>query len=212
MPHQRVDLYEGLFLMGPDASSDIPGALAHIQEILERANAEILILRKWDERRLAFPVNNQKRGVYLLAYFNVDRSRMVGIERDCNLSEKVARMMAIRADHMGEDEIKSAHEDDDKAKTEAALRAKPETKDEKPSTDEPATTPAATEAAPAAEAAAPAATEAAPATEAAAPAAKEAAPAAEAAPATTEAVATEEASAPDDKSSDAAPATESADA
>ena len=149
MSQKRIDLYEGLFLMGPEASSDLPGALAQIQEILERADAEVLILRKWDERRLAYPVNRQKRGVYLIAYFNVDRSRMVGIERDCNLSEKVARMMAIRADHMGEDEIKLAHEDDEKAKTEAALRAKP--KEEKPSTDEPATAPAATESAPAAE-------------------------------------------------------------
>lgn len=131
MSKKRIDLYEGLFLMGAEAGSDLPGALAHVQEILNRADAEILILRKWDERRLAYPVNRQKRGVYLLAYFNVDRSRMVGIERDCNLSEKVARMMAIRADHMGEAEMTSAYEDDEKAKTEAALRAKPETTDEK---------------------------------------------------------------------------------
>jgi len=104
-------LYEALFLVNQAAlSSDSAGLTAHIQQMLDRAEAETLTLQQWDERKLAYPVEGQKRGTFLIAYFRGRPTQIANIQRDCNLSEQVLRVMFIRADHMGETELQLALE------------------------------------------------------------------------------------------------------
>lgn len=107
MSEQRVDIYEGMFLFPQSATADFEGVVDHVKEILSRADAEVIAMRKWDERRLAYDIKGNKRGLYILVYFKADRSRIVGIERDCNLSETLLRSMIIRADHVPTEEIQS---------------------------------------------------------------------------------------------------------
>jgi small subunit ribosomal protein S6 len=105
MDDGRVHLYEGLFIISQAGGSDTGAALTLVSELLARIEAEIVLLQKWDDRRLAYPIRGQKRGLYVLAYFRANASRLVNLERDCNLSEHVLRMMTIRADHVGEVEL-----------------------------------------------------------------------------------------------------------
>jgi small subunit ribosomal protein S6 len=108
MPVDRVNLYEGLFLLSQASSMDLAAGVEHVKGILEREGCEILVLRKWDERKLAYPIRGQKRGTYLLAYFKGPAGRIANIERDCNLSELVQRALIIKADHVGEVELEIA--------------------------------------------------------------------------------------------------------
>lgn len=102
-------LYEALFLINQTVlATDGAGATAHVQEMLDRAEAETLYLQRWDERKLAYPIEGQKRGTFLISYFRGRPTQIANIERDCNLSEQVLRVMFIRADHMGETELKLA--------------------------------------------------------------------------------------------------------
>lgn len=111
MSDNQPALYEALFLINQSAlATDSAGATAHVQEMLDRAEAETLTLQKWDERKLAYPIEGQKRGTFLISYFRVRPTQIANIERDCNLSETVLRVMFIRADHMGEIELERALE------------------------------------------------------------------------------------------------------
>ena len=102
-------LYEGMFLMSQSAiSAGLGSAIDTVRGMLDRAEAEVLALSKWEERKLAYPIENQKRGTFLLALFKVKPTQVVNIERDCNLSEDVLRVMMTRADHMGETELSEA--------------------------------------------------------------------------------------------------------
>ncbi|MFO0829995.1 MAG: 30S ribosomal protein S6 [Phycisphaerales bacterium] len=96
----RTHIYEGLFLFPQSASADVQAAVDHINEILGRAHAEVIALRKWDERRLAYDIHGNKRGVYFLAYFKARTDSLAGIERDCRLSEKLLRTLITKADHV----------------------------------------------------------------------------------------------------------------
>jgi len=127
----RKHYYEGMFLVSQAAATDVDGMTAHINEILARGHAEIVALRKWDERRLAYEINKQKRGTYILAYFSCDPANLAHIERDCNLSERVLRSMVVRCDHLSVDEMQSADNREALA-TEAALRGGPEDDSESP--------------------------------------------------------------------------------
>lgn len=108
MAQKRVYTYEGMFLLGQAVAADLGGAVEHVKEILTRGHAEIIALRKWDERRLAYEIAGQKRGLYLLVYFNAPNDQLAHIERDCNLSEKILRSLVLRCDHLTVEEMQAA--------------------------------------------------------------------------------------------------------
>ena len=105
---ERTYKYEGLFLFPQSAVSDLQGAADHVLEILNRASAQIVSFKKWDERRLAFEIKGNKRGLYFLAYFMAKGSKLHQIERDCNLSERLLRAMITRADQVTDEIIQAA--------------------------------------------------------------------------------------------------------
>jgi small subunit ribosomal protein S6 len=109
MAEARVNLYEGLFLLNQQvAANDFAGSVEFVRQVFQRAEAEVIALRKWDERKLAYEIKGQKRGTYLLAYFKARGTQIANIERDCTLSEQVLRTLIIKADHIGELELEAA--------------------------------------------------------------------------------------------------------
>ena len=84
----HIGTYEALFLLNASyATGSWDAAKGEVEHILHRANAEILHVRKWDERRLAYEIKGNKRGVYVLAFFKCEGPKVAGIERDVQLSE-----------------------------------------------------------------------------------------------------------------------------
>jgi small subunit ribosomal protein S6 len=99
-------LYEGLFLVdSSEAASDWDGVIGTIEKMLARADADVVSIKKWDERRLAYEVNGKERGTYILTYFNGDPAKITGIERDVQLSERITRVMILRTDIMDQEDI-----------------------------------------------------------------------------------------------------------
>jgi small subunit ribosomal protein S6 len=77
------------------AAADWNGTLAMVETILKRADAEVVVMRKWDERRLAYDIEHKSRGTYILAYFKADTQRIGGIEKDVQLNEKIMRVLLL---------------------------------------------------------------------------------------------------------------------
>lgn len=89
-------LYEGMFLVDSAlATADWEGTLAVVETILKRADAEVVAIRKWGERKLAYDIERKTRGTYILAYFNAEGPRITGIEKDVQLSEKIMRCLIL---------------------------------------------------------------------------------------------------------------------
>ncbi|MGP1272326.1 MAG: 30S ribosomal protein S6 [Phycisphaerales bacterium] len=107
MTETKTGTYEVMFLISQAEAADLGGVVEHINELFQRAGAEVLAMQKWDERRLAYEIDKQKRGVYLLAYLRVATDRLAGFERDCNLSERILRVLVTKADHLTDEEIAS---------------------------------------------------------------------------------------------------------
>ena len=119
MSHENVHLYEAMFLFPQSAVSDLQASVDHIREMVEKRGGEILSLQKWDERRLAYDIKGNKRGLYFLMHFRIDGSQLSLIERDSNLSEKLLRSMFLRADHLSEEEVTAS---DKRAEIEDEIR------------------------------------------------------------------------------------------
>ena len=89
-----------MFLFDSSFAADLSKPEAEIKRILDRAEAEIVFCRKWDERRLAYEIQGRRRGTYVLTYFKCRPDIIGGIERDAQLSENVLRLLVLRADHV----------------------------------------------------------------------------------------------------------------
>ena len=127
-------LYEELFLVDSSlAASQWDQVLGIIRRFLDRAEATVVSMKKWDERKLAYNIQGRSRGTYILCYFECDPARISGIERDVNLSEQILRAMILRTDRMSREDIEKptpleqaelAQAESERAAQEAALEPK----------------------------------------------------------------------------------------
>ena len=102
----KKKLYEGMFLVdSAQAAADWDGTINAITKILEKADAEIVSIKKWDERKLAYPIKGLSRGTYILCYFNVDGRKVNEIEKSVQLSEQIIRALILNAEKMTAEDI-----------------------------------------------------------------------------------------------------------
>jgi small subunit ribosomal protein S6 len=94
-----ANVYECMFLLDANrVAGDVQSAAKQIHSLLEKNHAEILASRPWDERRLAYPVKGQKKGLYYLTYFRTEGKNLVGLEKDLALNEMVLRQLILHID------------------------------------------------------------------------------------------------------------------
>jgi small subunit ribosomal protein S6 len=125
--------YEGMFLVDA-GNSDFEAASEPIRAVLGRSESEILSIKPWDERRLAYGIKGRRRALYVLTYFEADPARIAEIEHDCRLSEKILRMLILLRRQLSRDQIE--------AHTPATAKAAEAGKAKQARQEEPAETPA----------------------------------------------------------------------
>ena len=141
-------LYEGMFLVDSAlAASDWQGVNDAITGILDRVGAEIVSVKKWDERKLAYDIRSKGRGTYILAYFRVDGPKVTEIERLASLSDQIIRVLILSGDvfeegHMEKDtpamaaEKAAAGDDDSPAESSDSALEDEELSDDEDSDDQ----------------------------------------------------------------------------
>ena len=79
-----------------EAASDWDRLEKAVRKILSRNHAEVVSLKKWDERKLAYDLQGKGRGTYILCHFNADGDSVTGIEKDVQMSERVMCVLILR--------------------------------------------------------------------------------------------------------------------
>ena len=97
--------YEAMFLFPAGAATELEKSVNAVRAMIEKHEGKVLVAKKWDERKLAYELLGQKRGVYIIAYFTAPGPAVGAIERDVNLSEEILRVLVTHADHLNEDEM-----------------------------------------------------------------------------------------------------------
>jgi len=68
--------------------------------LFTKHGAQILSARRWDERRLAYPIDGQQRATYLLAYLKADTQSIAAIRRDLQFSDIVLRSLVLSCEEV----------------------------------------------------------------------------------------------------------------
>jgi small subunit ribosomal protein S6 len=88
-----------MFLLDTNkVAGDVPGAAGQLHNLLEKNSAEILASRPWDERRLAYPIGNHKKGLYYLTYFRTEAKNLDKLKHDMSLMDLILRSMILKID------------------------------------------------------------------------------------------------------------------
>jgi small subunit ribosomal protein S6 len=101
----KTNSYECMFLVDPN--SDFEAASAPARAILDRYGADVLTMKPWDERRLAYEIRGRRRGLYILTYFKAPPQRIAEMERDSQLDERVLRMLILRRDNLTDEQVQA---------------------------------------------------------------------------------------------------------
>ena len=101
--------YEGMFLLDNElVRENWTEAKGLVTAAVEKHGGKVLSARRWDERRLAYPIKRKNRATYLLTYCEIDGANLVGLRRDLDLSERVLRYLITSADEVPESELELA--------------------------------------------------------------------------------------------------------
>ncbi len=71
--------------------------------LFTKHEAKVLSNRRWDERRLAYPIKGQQRATYLLLYFAADTQTLPSIRRELEFSESMLRYMITECEEVPAD-------------------------------------------------------------------------------------------------------------
>lgn len=101
----KLNQYEAMFLFPPSGTMELQACLDLTKQTVERHGGQIIVLKKWDERKLTYELGGQKRGLFVICYFRAEGGAVGGIERDAKLSEQIIRVLVTKADHLNETEM-----------------------------------------------------------------------------------------------------------
>lgn len=90
--------YEAVFILNPAIGDEAIAATAEKIKGLIESEATIDQLDVWGRRRLAYEINDQKEGYYVLVNFSSEAEFPKELERVLKITEGVMRYMVIRAD------------------------------------------------------------------------------------------------------------------
>ncbi len=99
-----ANVYECMFMLDTGkVGGDVSAAAEQIHALLEKQHAEILASRPWDERRLAYPIKDDrnvvhKKALYYLIYFRCEGPVLPVLEREFHLSEFILRFLPLKID------------------------------------------------------------------------------------------------------------------
>ena len=120
-------LYEAMFLVDSAlADSDADGVSAAVKGILDGAGVDVVSIKRWGERKLAYEINGKSRGTYYLCYFNAEPGGIGGIERSVQLSEQIMRVLILRPPAESASKSESAEQAKETEQTEQAEETKTE--------------------------------------------------------------------------------------
>src|SRR5687768_18433000 len=93
----QLGTYEAMFLLGPIAQAEPENAMNLCRKVIEAHGGQIILIKKWDERKLTFEVQGQKRGTYIISYFKAPGASLAAMDRDVRLSENILRALFTTA-------------------------------------------------------------------------------------------------------------------
>ena len=92
-------IYENLFIVKPDATEEeIDALVEHMSKNVTTAGGTIDKVEKWGKRRLAYRVEKNREGFYVLLQFSSEPEIVKEFERRMRVQDSVIKFLTVRID------------------------------------------------------------------------------------------------------------------
>jgi small subunit ribosomal protein S6 len=89
--------YETIYILRSDVDADAAERVqARVADALERERGKLVKVEAWGRRRLAYPIGNQRRGVYVYMKFAGGGGLVAEVERNLKLQDAVIKFMTVQ--------------------------------------------------------------------------------------------------------------------
>lgn len=91
--------YETMVLLSSNLTDEaVEESIANFEKQVVEGGGEILNIDRWGKKRLAYPINRQRHGIYFIVTYRAEHSTIQEIERGLRLNEDAWRFMTVRQD------------------------------------------------------------------------------------------------------------------
>lgn len=98
-----MPLYETVLIARQDMSENQVNTLSQdFSQLLEQNGGQTKRVEPWGLRNLAYRINKNRKGYYVLFHFDAPASAIIELERNMRISEDVLRFMTVRIDTLPE--------------------------------------------------------------------------------------------------------------
>ncbi|MBE9507574.1 MAG: 30S ribosomal protein S6 [Chloroflexi bacterium] len=88
--------YELVFIVHPDVDGDDLTAVTEtVKNLVERSGGKVTQVKPWGLRRLAYPIQEQREGQYVLMGLELESQAVAELERGLGLTEQVIRHLIV---------------------------------------------------------------------------------------------------------------------
>jgi small subunit ribosomal protein S6 len=89
--------YEFVFIVHPEVEGDdLTTVVEAVKSLIERGGGEVTKNELWGLRRLAYPIQDQWEGQYVLMQFDLEPQGVAELERNLGLNEQIMRHLIVR--------------------------------------------------------------------------------------------------------------------
>ena len=89
--------YQLVFIIHPSFDEDqADGVINDVKDLITRNDGEIAKVESWGLRKLAYPIQKQSEGRYVLMEFDLEPQKVKEMERVLKLTEPVIRHLIVR--------------------------------------------------------------------------------------------------------------------
>ncbi len=91
--------YELAFIVRPNIDEEgVTAVVDKVSQYVQAVDGEVTSVDVWGRRTLAYPIDNQREGTYVVVRTKMPSSAPIEVERNLKLSEEVIRYLLVKVD------------------------------------------------------------------------------------------------------------------
>lgn len=99
-----MPFYESIFIARQDLSpQEVDKITEHLTKVISEHNGKVVKHEYWGIRNLAYKINKNRKGHYVLLYIDGGAEAVNELERQCKLSENIIRNMTIKVEEISKE-------------------------------------------------------------------------------------------------------------
>ncbi len=95
-----MNKYEALYILNADLDEEAVAATSEkFAQIVKDNAGEVVEVKPWGKRRLAYPINFKNEGYYVLMTFKAEVALLADLEHNFKVTEDVVRYIIVRQEN-----------------------------------------------------------------------------------------------------------------